>query len=192
MTWWTWVWVNSGSWWWTGRPGILRFMGSQRVGHDWVNWTELAHREIKSRENNVICFLPHSIPKAALPWPWAFKWYALIPLGPHRTLLPRVGASLPFSSPGYPCITRNRHELRCCAKKLSLNLSLWDFCPKKPFCPKKSSLNLSLSKAMQFLTLSFQSHTTSFPQCANGLNTVLITSCSNSFLNQRNNSEKKK
>ena len=38
---WTWVWVNSGSWWWTGRPGMLRFMGSQRVGHDWVtelNW----------------------------------------------------------------------------------------------------------------------------------------------------------
>ena len=35
--------VNSGSWWWTGRPGVLWFMGSQRVGHDWVtelNWTE--------------------------------------------------------------------------------------------------------------------------------------------------------
>ena len=41
QTWWTWVWVNSGSWWWTGRPGVLRFMGSQRVGHDWateLNW----------------------------------------------------------------------------------------------------------------------------------------------------------
>ena len=40
---WTWVWVNSGSWWWTGRPGVLRFMGSQRVRQDWVtelNWTE--------------------------------------------------------------------------------------------------------------------------------------------------------
>ena len=40
---WTWVWVNSGSWWWTGRPGMLRFMGLQRVGHDWateLNWTE--------------------------------------------------------------------------------------------------------------------------------------------------------
>ena len=37
----TWVWVNSGSWWWTGRPGVLRFIGSQRVGHDWatkLNW----------------------------------------------------------------------------------------------------------------------------------------------------------
>ena len=39
---WTWVWVNSGSWWWTGRPGVLRFMGSQRVGQDWatkLNWS---------------------------------------------------------------------------------------------------------------------------------------------------------
>ena len=34
LTQWTWVWVNSGSWWWTGRPGVLRFMGSQRVRHD--------------------------------------------------------------------------------------------------------------------------------------------------------------
>ena len=41
---WTWVWVNSGSWWWTGRPGVLRFMGLQRVGQNWateMNWTEL-------------------------------------------------------------------------------------------------------------------------------------------------------
>ena len=37
---WTWVWVNSGSWWWTGRPGVLQFMGSLRVGHKW-DWTEL-------------------------------------------------------------------------------------------------------------------------------------------------------
>ena len=38
---WTWVWVNSGSWWWTGRPGVQQFMGSQRIGHNWVtelNW----------------------------------------------------------------------------------------------------------------------------------------------------------
>ena len=40
---WTWVWVNSGSWWWTERPGMLQPMGSQIVGHDWeteLNWTE--------------------------------------------------------------------------------------------------------------------------------------------------------
>ena len=43
LTQWTWAWVNSRSWWWTGRPGVLQSMGSQRVGHDWatkLNWTE--------------------------------------------------------------------------------------------------------------------------------------------------------
>jgi len=51
LTRWTWVWVNSGSLRWTGRPGVLQFMGSQRVGHDWATeltdwltdwWTEWA------------------------------------------------------------------------------------------------------------------------------------------------------
>ena len=40
---WAWVWVNSGSWWWTGRPGMLQSMGLQIVRHDWVtelNWTD--------------------------------------------------------------------------------------------------------------------------------------------------------
>ena len=43
---WTWVWVNCGSLWWTGRPGVLRFMGSQRVGCDWateLNWNASLH-----------------------------------------------------------------------------------------------------------------------------------------------------
>ena len=47
---WTWVWMDSGSWWWTGRPGVLWFMGSQRVGHDWateLNWTEESEWNIK-------------------------------------------------------------------------------------------------------------------------------------------------
>ena len=42
---WTWVWVNSRSWWWRGRPGVLRFMGLQRVRHDWA--TELNRTELK-------------------------------------------------------------------------------------------------------------------------------------------------
>ena len=49
-TWWTWVWVNSGSWWWTGRPGVLGFMGSQRVGHDWateLNWKSIYRQDHK-------------------------------------------------------------------------------------------------------------------------------------------------
>ena len=38
-TWWTWVWVGSGSWWWTGKPAVLWSVGSQRAGHNWA--TEL-------------------------------------------------------------------------------------------------------------------------------------------------------
>ena len=40
---WTWVWVNSGRWWWTGRPGMLQSMGLQRVGDstEWLSWTKL-------------------------------------------------------------------------------------------------------------------------------------------------------
>ena len=40
LTRWTWVWASSGSWWWTGKPGVLQSMGSQRAGRDW-DWTEL-------------------------------------------------------------------------------------------------------------------------------------------------------
>ena len=56
---WTWVWVNSRSWWWTGRPGVLRFTGPQRVGHDWateLHWTwqyafpEKQHRDLSFTE----------------------------------------------------------------------------------------------------------------------------------------------
>ena len=60
LTQWTSVWVNSGSWWWTGRPGMLQFTGSQRVRHHWateLNWTENAtkvesHCFITSLEKN--------------------------------------------------------------------------------------------------------------------------------------------
>jgi len=56
-TWWTWVWVNSRGWWWTGRPGMLWFMGSQRAGHNWtteLDWTELNHK--------VVFYISKSIP----------------------------------------------------------------------------------------------------------------------------------
>ena len=50
QTQWTWVWVNSGSWWWTGRPGVLQFMGSQRVRHNWA--TELT--EVRNQGFKVV------------------------------------------------------------------------------------------------------------------------------------------
>ena len=43
---WVWVWVDFGSWWWTGRPGVLRFLGLPRVRHDSateLNWTKISN-----------------------------------------------------------------------------------------------------------------------------------------------------
>ena len=56
----TWVWVNSRSWWWTGRPGVLQFMGSQRVGHDWAtgvtDWSDVNR------------WFPGKVPNAGKDW----------------------------------------------------------------------------------------------------------------------------
>ena len=56
VTQWTWDWVNSRSWWWTGRPGVLQSMGSQRFGHDWMtelNW--ITTWFLKLSESNNTC-----------------------------------------------------------------------------------------------------------------------------------------
>ena len=61
---WTWVWVNSGSWWWTGRPGVLQSMVSQRVQHDWateLNWTNCSFH-----------FNASMLDKAAMSSQWHF------------------------------------------------------------------------------------------------------------------------
>ena len=72
---WTWVWVDSGIWWWTGRPGVLRFRGSHRVGHDWMaelNWTELfssisLHWSLRKAFLSLLAIL----------WKSAFRWIYL-------------------------------------------------------------------------------------------------------------------
>ena len=66
-TWWTWVWVNSRSWWWTGRPGMLQSMQLQRTGHDWateLNWTELNWRE----QSKGFPTVPFVLPKKKLSY----------------------------------------------------------------------------------------------------------------------------
>ena len=57
---WAWVWVKFGSWWWTGMPGVLQFMGSQRVGHDWVS-------ELNWRVDYSVCHMPYC--PYLFPWP---------------------------------------------------------------------------------------------------------------------------
>ena len=79
LTQWRWFWVNSGSWWWTGRPGVLRFMGLQRVRHDWeteLNWTEAFSHSSDFAINSVISPSCHSVgvPFSTKPplsfWDW--------------------------------------------------------------------------------------------------------------------------
>ena len=96
LTWWTWVWVNSRSWWWTGRPGVLRFMGLQRVGHDWateLNWTEMTQGKVGVRERwldsfrigadhthmtrwlEILASVPYSIHHWRAVWGWRLSLF---------------------------------------------------------------------------------------------------------------------
>ena len=71
--WWTLAWVNSGSWWWTGKPGMLKSMGLQRVRHDWVterNWTDLD----KSGERADLCLPPDLRGKTFSLLPLCMVW----------------------------------------------------------------------------------------------------------------------
>ena len=89
---WTWVWVNSGSWWWTGRPGVLRFMGSQRVKHDWatelnwLNWTEKSSwgkaLQILKKNNHTWSQTGPAKPLKALGQ-FCFYW-SILPVGLRR------------------------------------------------------------------------------------------------------------
>ena len=74
----TWVSVNSGSWWWTGRPGVLRFMGSQRVGHDWateLNWLSCWRMRLLTQNESLQCF-SHGHPRSD-SWSTADIWVSL-------------------------------------------------------------------------------------------------------------------
>ena len=89
---WTWVWVDSGNWWWTGRPGTLWFMGSQRVRNNWateLNWNNKRSLEGKLGINEVsMCVCARSAAHAdrllCLPTEWilqkdkenARKWFS--------------------------------------------------------------------------------------------------------------------
>ena len=76
LTQWTWVWVESSSWWWTGRPSMLRFMGLQRVRHKWeteLNWICRASLVAQMAKN-----LPAMQETQVNPWvrmiPWRREW----------------------------------------------------------------------------------------------------------------------
>ena len=65
---WTEVWTNSRSWWWTGKPGVLHSMGSQRVGHDWateLNWTE----------GSLVCYSAWGWKESDRDWVTKLNWF---------------------------------------------------------------------------------------------------------------------
>ena len=73
LTQWTRVWVGSGSWCWTGGPGMLRFMKSQRVGHDWA--TELIWTELREIANVHLFFFLTVIIHVSYKWADKFLWW---------------------------------------------------------------------------------------------------------------------
>ena len=108
ITQWRWVWVNSGSWWWTGRPGILWSMGSQRVRHDWgteLNWTELY--ELPHKPIRKCPLLSYSLKTLAN------NWYCL---------------KLPSPPPSPEACSNSRPSSRWCHPIISFSVVLFSSC----------------------------------------------------------------
>ena len=92
----TWVWVDSGSWWWTGRPCMLRFMGSQRVGHGWateLNWCRAEPLLYDSWDD--LFFVPTPVWSSVqmlvsffLRGNFYTVWKEILPVGPYIILCP--------------------------------------------------------------------------------------------------------
>ena len=90
LTQWTWVWVNSGSWWWTGRPGVLQSMRWQRVRHDWA--TKLMSTGLCTCSVHVSCIkvkcLKKDLKKYNTSGPFSKKWS--LPTTPYSGIWSRL------------------------------------------------------------------------------------------------------
>ena len=92
-TWWTWVWASSGGWWWTGKPGMLQSMGSQRVRHDWA--TELNLKLVSFYQmiviwNPYVCWSSH-----CFPWFHSESVFVCASVVSYSTFLPGCPLPLP-------------------------------------------------------------------------------------------------
>ena len=86
LTQWTWVWVNSRSWWWTGRPGVLQSMGSQRAGHNFVtglNWTEYITSHSRSYHYSCTPSIQTKTDSAFVKW--MSRWKKQLPPMTHKS-----------------------------------------------------------------------------------------------------------
>ena len=141
---WTWVWVNSGSWWGTGRPGVLQSMELQRVGHDWateLNWTEQhTHPSSSSMPTNPITGLPPNRitsqrPHLQIPSQWGLArhrmsfggntniWFTTVEMFPFTPFLCCGVAPSRFGSELHTALQRTA---LCSCLPTPLLVYLWD------------------------------------------------------------------
>ena len=148
LTQWTWVWANSGRWWWTGKPGMQQFMGSQRVEHDWAT-------EQKQQQNLFIllevCTLRPISPFPPPPAPSNHSFSTLCFYQKvSRTNLKKL---------------KNRKEWReLNARVLSLFSLVWLFCDPMDCSPPGSSVHGILeARILKWVAISF-SRRSSWPR----------------------------
>ena len=106
-----WVWVNSGRWWWTGRPGVLRFMGLQRIWHDWtteLNWTVLLC--ITKLCCVTLCMLSCFSHVRFFATPWSVACQTPLSMGFSRQ---KYWSALPCPPPGNLPDKGNRTHVSC-------------------------------------------------------------------------------
>ena len=114
LTRWTWVWVNSGSWWWTGRPSMLRFMVLQRVGHDWaieLNWIDGQFQSVVLRP---ACKFSENVSDLKSHYKPVYHWSQFLlskKSSAHETKVPEADRPLllPCSSPPLPTVAATAH-----------------------------------------------------------------------------------
>ena len=151
LTWWTWVWVNSGSWWWTGRPGVLEFMGSQRVGHNWateLNWTELKSNYASGKKLKYILNLNDYLffyKKDTLAKIKPFSFIDFCILGQRKTLLCACSV---MSNSVIPWTVD-------CQVPLSMGLSSQEYWSGLPFSSPGGLSNLGIEPACPALSVRF-------------------------------------
>ena len=102
---WAWVWVNSGSWWWTGRPGMLWFKESQGVGQGWVtklNWLNWKRQKASLMRPGFDPWVGKS--------PWKRAWQptsVFLPGEPARTVKPGGLQSMGLQRVGHSWVTKH-------------------------------------------------------------------------------------
>ena len=153
---WAWIWVNSGSSWWTGRPGMLRFMGSQRVRHDWateLNWTELKTATLSPNEFHHseekppppiapggLPYLERSLRRLRTSWRASFPaaWLPQHSVARARWFVRRLDtwrARPECTASVEPPSEFKQEKVRWKPQESMVSLQLWRVCTKASVCP---------------------------------------------------------